>query len=243
MKNYMAFLGKEFLEYRRTYKVFIMVIVFSIIGIISPLMAKMLPDILNNLLTQGMTITLPKPTALDAWNQFFKNTTQMGLIVLVVVFSGILSSERSKGTLINMLTKGLSRTTVILSKYSAMAILWTLSLLVSVLLTLGYSSYLFPNDTVPNLVPSILYIWLFGLFLLGLLLLAGTLTKTNYSALLFTGAIVASTIFISIIPTTHDYNPLTLASANTGLMTNSLTPPILKSCHYNYSNLNNSINR
>ena len=54
MKNYMAFLRKELLEYSRTYKLFIMLIVFSILGITSPLMAKMLPDMLNNLLTQGL---------------------------------------------------------------------------------------------------------------------------------------------------------------------------------------------
>ena len=177
MKNYLAFFRKELLEYTRTYKLFIMLIVFCILGITNPLMAKLLPELINSMLTQGMTITLAEPTALDAWNQFFKNTTQMGLIVLVVIFSGILSSELTKGTIINMLTKGLSRTTVILSKYSAMILVWTVSLLSSFLLTWVYSSYLFPNDSTSNLLPSVLLLWLFGLFLLGFITLAGTLTK------------------------------------------------------------------
>ena len=65
MKNYLAFFRKELLEYTRTYKLFIMLIIFSILGITNPLMAKLLPELLNSMLTQGMPITLAEPTALD----------------------------------------------------------------------------------------------------------------------------------------------------------------------------------
>jgi len=64
-----------------------------------------MPEIVGSLVTDGVVITLPEPTAYDAWAQFFKNATQMGLFVMVILFSGVLSSELSKGTLINLLTK------------------------------------------------------------------------------------------------------------------------------------------
>ena len=57
--------------------------------------------------------------------------------------------------------------------------------------------------------------------------MGGTLTKNNYSTLLFTGVIIAITMFISMIPTTHDYNPLTLTSANAGLMPTIMTTLLL----------------
>src|SRR5690554_2518719 len=126
MRHYIAFLKKEMLESIRTYKLFIMVIVFSLFGVMNPLAAKLTPYLIETLIPEGNMINIPEPTALDSWAQFFKNINQMGLIVTLLIFSGILVNELSKGTLINMLTKGLSRKAVILSKYSSMVIIWTL---------------------------------------------------------------------------------------------------------------------
>lgn len=114
MRNYSAFLKKEILEYTKTYKLLIMLMVFAFFGITNPLMAKLMPEILGSLMEDSITMILPEATAFDAWTQFFKNATQIGLSVMVIIFSSVLSSELSKGTLINMLTKGLSRTAVIL---------------------------------------------------------------------------------------------------------------------------------
>jgi ABC-2 type transport system permease protein len=227
MRNYLVFLKKEVLEYAKTYKLLIMLMVFAVFGITNPLMAKLLPEILGSLMTDGIIMALPEATAYDAWTQFFKNATQMGLIVMVILFSGILSSELSTGTLINMLTKGLSRTAVILSKYTCMVLVWTISIALCFGLTYGYTVYLFPAGETANLLFSTFCLWLFGLFLLAILLLAATLTKSNYGCLLITGAVVVACMLVNIIPTTHRYNPISLAVDNLGLITNSIEVPSL----------------
>jgi len=155
VKGYFAFLKKEFFEYTKTYKLFIMLMIFIIFGITNPLIAKLMPEIVGSLVTDGVVITLPEPTAYDAWAQFFKNATQMGLFVMVILFSGVLSSELSKGTLINLLTKGLSRTAVILSKYTCMVSVWTISISLCFGLTYGYTAYLFPQGETSNLLFSV----------------------------------------------------------------------------------------
>lgn len=222
MRNYIAFFKKELLENIRTYKLLIMLIVFLIFGIMSPLFAKITPELLMSLMPEGMSITLGDPSAFDSWAQFFKNITQMGLIVMVIVFSGVLSTEISKGTLINMLTKGLSRKTVILSKYTCMVLIWTASIIISFLVTLGYTVYLFPSDDVSNLLFSVFCLWLFGVFLLALLLFSATLVKSNYECLLITGMTVVVCFIISIIPDAYKYNPVSLASKNMDLLTNTI---------------------
>ncbi|MGF7143848.1 ABC-2 type transport system permease protein [Anaerotaenia torta] len=222
MRNYYAFLKKEILEYAKTYKLLIMLIVFAVFGITNPLMAKLLPDILGSLMTDGITMTLPEATAFDAWTQFFKNATQMGLIVMVILFSPVLSSELSKGTLINMLTKGLSRTAVILSKYTGMVLIWTASIALCFGLTYGYTVYLFPAGETVNLLFSVFCLWLFGVFLLAILLFCAALTKSNYGCLLGTGAAVVVCMLVNIIPVAHRYNPISLATDNLGLITNSI---------------------
>ena len=222
MKNFFIFLKKELVEYAKTYKLFIMLIVFTIFGITNALMAKLLPEILGSLVTDGFAITIPEPTALDSWAQFFKNATQMGLIVTVIVFSGILSSELSRGTLINMLTKGLSRHAVILSKYIAMLLIWTVSLLVCFVLTLGYTIYLFPEGDTANLAFSVFCLWLFGMFLLAIVLFASTLTRKNYGCLLLTGAGASACMLLNLFPAAHDYNPVSLATDNMGILAGTI---------------------
>ncbi len=222
MKNYLAFFKKEFIEYAKTYKLFIMLIIFIVFGITNPLMAKLLPEILSNLITDGITLSLPEATAFDSWTQFFKNATQMGLMVMVILFSNVLSSELSKGTLINLLTKGLSRTAVILAKYTCMVLVWTISLSLCFGLTYGYTLYLFPKGEAVNLIFSTFCLWLFGNLLLAILLLSAVLTKSNYGCLLITGGSAVIGIVLNIIPAAHKYNPISLTTDNLALLTNTV---------------------
>jgi len=222
MKGYLAFLKKEIFEYTKTYKLLIMLMVFTVFGITNPLIAKLLPEILRSLITDSVIITLPEPTAYDAWTQFFKNATQMGMIVMAILFSGVLSSELSKGTLINLLTKGLSRTAVILSKYTCMVLVWTTSIALCFGLTYGYTVYLFPKDETSNLLFSVFCLWLFGLFLLAALLFSAALAKSNYGCLLITGVVVVVCMIMNVIPAMHRYNPISLSTDNMGLIMNSI---------------------
>lgn len=230
MSHYIAFIRKELLESIRTYKLLIMLLVFFAFGVMNPLIAKLTPDLLNALMSEGISITLAEPSAFDSWTQFFKNITQMGVIVMVIVFSGLLGTELSKGTLINMLTKGLSRAAVILSKYTCMVLIWTASVVISFLVTWGYTVYLFPGDKVVNLLFSVFCIWLFGVFLSALLLFAATLTKSNYGCLLITGAGVVICTLCNIIPDAYKYNPLSLAANNMNLITNTMAVSSLYDC-------------
>lgn len=224
MKGYYAFLKKELLESIRTYKLLLLIAVFFIVGMLSPLTAKLMPELLSSFLPEGMTLTIAEPTALDAWMQFFKNTSQMGLILIVILFSGILGTELTRGTLINMLTKGLSRHAVILSKLTAMILLWTVSYTTAFIATWGYTAYLFPDDVLPHLGLSVFCLWLFGTFLMTLLLFAATLAKSSYGALIFTAAVAALLAIVNIAPLAQKYNPLILALNNTALLTNAIRP-------------------
>lgn len=224
MKGYTAFVRKEFMEQRRTYKLLIMLIVFILFGMMSPLLAKIMPDIFASMSIQGMTINIPAPTYLDAYAQFFKNVTQMGVIVLLLVFSGSMSHDLSKGTLTGILAKGLSRSSVVLSKYTASLTLWTLSLALSAGVSYGYTLYLFGSHTAANLILSLLCLWLFGAFLLAVTILTGTLFKGGYSGLLATAAVLALLLILGSLPGSSVWNPVTLVSFNTGLLDGSVSP-------------------
>ncbi|WP_234120793.1 ABC transporter permease [Clostridium hydrogenum] len=235
MKNYIAFLKKELLESVRTYKFFIIIAVFFAFGMMSPLAAKLMPKLISYANQDGMKISMPEPAAIDSWKQFFKNISGMGLIVAALIFSGVLANELSKGTLINMLTKGLNRSTVILSKFTAMIIIWTISYTLAFAMAFIYTAYLFKNHEMHNLFFSIFCLWLFGVFLLAVILLGGVLVKSSYGSLFITGIALAILMFLNAFPKLQKYNPFSLTAYNAALLTKSvkvseLYYPIFISC-------------
>lgn len=227
MTHFIAFLKKEILESIRTYKLFIMLTVFVLFGVMNPLAAKLTPLIIETLIPDGSLIPIPEPIALDSWAQFFKNINQMGLLVTIIIFSGILVTEFSKGTLINILTKGLSRKAVILSKYVSMILIWIVSIIASFIVTWAYTVYMFPAGEVNNLFFSVFCLWLYGSFLLSLLVFSSTLTNTNYGSLIIVGITVVICMLLNIIPNFQKYNPISLSTKNMELLTAALSPNYL----------------
>ena len=127
MKSYLAFLRKEILEIVRNGKLIIFGVIFFVFGITNPMIAKLTPwlyELLEEDFAQiGIAIPQVVPTAIDSWVQFFKNIP-MALIVFVVLFSNMLTKEYSAGTLILVLTKGIERYKVLLSKFTVSSVFW-----------------------------------------------------------------------------------------------------------------------
>jgi ABC-2 type transport system permease protein len=224
MKGYVAFIKKEFMEQLRTYRFLILFAVFFLFGLMSPLTAKLLPDILSGIEMQGVVITIPEASAMDAYGQFFKNMTQMGVIIILLTFGGIISNELTRGTLINILAKGLGRHTVILSKYTAALVLWTGALAFAGGVNQGYTIYLFDTSGVKNILFSLFCLWLFGALLLALLILSGILAEGSFGGLILTAAVLALLLLLNIFPQLKKLNPIYLTSHNVDFLKGSLQP-------------------
>lgn len=229
MKAYLAFARKEMIEYFRTYKLLIMGLVFLLFGMMNPVLAKFTPEIIK---AAGLDLQLPEPTALDSWAQFFKNVGQMGMVVMVVIFSGVMANEFSKGTLINILTKGLKRSTVILSKFTVASIIWTLAYLFCFTVTYFYTLVFWEMTGLHQVFWTFFSPWLYGEFLIALLILGGVLFKNVIGSLLLVGGLTVLMTILSIFPQFHDFNPMTLSSDNMSLLMglkelSSFTPALI----------------
>lgn len=224
MRAFVAFTKKEFTENLRTYKLMIMTVVFLIFGVMNPLFAKFTPEILEAAGLDASALGLGEPAALDSFAQFFKNVGQLGLLVLVIVFSGIMGNELSKGTLINMLTKGMRRSTVILSKFATATIVWTLSYLLCLAVTYAYTAYYFTIENMSNEFLTFSSMWLFGVLLVAIVIFGGVLFKNTFGSLLLTCGIVAAMMIINIAPVLQKYNPISLSSFNMQLITAQKVP-------------------
>ncbi len=179
MKSMIVFMTKEILEQVRTYKTLILMTVLLLVGISSPILAKMMPEIIGSM-DIGIEIKIPTPTYRDAFAQFFESVTQIVIIVIILVFSGVVSLEKTKGTVVLMLTKKLSRTSLLLSKFIAMVILWTVGYLLSIGAFLFYTFYLFLDVQLDGVALALFCLWLFAIVILAITLLASTLATNNY---------------------------------------------------------------
>ncbi|MEG0277515.1 MAG: ABC transporter permease subunit [Coprobacillus sp.] len=224
MKSYLAFTSKEILESIRSYKAFILIIVFLILGFMSPITAKLTPEIMKNFMPAGMSIEVATPTVIDSWMQFFKNVPQIGMIVIVIVLSSMISGEINKGTLINVLTKGLSRKNVILAKFTCATLTWTICYYVAFLVVYLYNFLFWTDTSVSHFFFSVSCVWVFGIFLISTLMLGGVLFKSSYGSLLLTVGFMIIMMFINMLQTIAQYNPLQLMSVNMALLTNTMVP-------------------
>jgi len=212
MNGFSAFLSKELLQALRSMRFLIVVAAFLILGLMNAPLAKFTPQILELAGVGEMLEGLipPTPVAFDAWAQFFSNIAQMGILAILLLCGPMLSWEKSKGTLVLPLTKGLGRMSVVLIKFIVMTLLWTLGLLVASLVSWGCTLVLFPGETVEYLALGIFLLWLLGVFLLALVPLSSVLFRGSMSGLILPGAVLFIFLIALAFPNLISWNPLLL---------------------------------
>lgn len=214
MKAMMAFFKKEIREGVRSGKFLILGILFLIFGIMNPAIAKLTPwmlEIFSDSLA-GMQITEVTVDALTSWTQFFKNIP-IALIVFVLMFSGTFTKEYQSGTLILILTKGLSRYKVVAAKAAVMLLTWTACYWLCFAVTYGYNAYFWDNSIAEGLMPAAVHWWLFGVWTIALIVLFSTLGKTNTVVLLGTGGSILGCYLLGMFPKPGKYVPTALMNS------------------------------
>ncbi|WP_426350292.1 ABC transporter permease subunit [Alloiococcus sp. CFN-8] len=234
MKQYFAFIHKEYLELYRGGKLFILMALAVLQGIMNPALAKLTPLLFEmlgeELAEQGMIIQEVTVTALTSWSQFYKNLS-IAIIIPAIFFAGIMASEYQRGTLINLLTKGLERWKVIAAKLSFMIIAWTIYFFIFFILTYSYTGFYWDNSIIYNILPAALGIYLFGIMLMSLVMLGAVITTSATSSLLFSGGVFIIMYIISALPKIGNFMPMELLSmeliAQNGISFDSYGLPLI----------------
>jgi ABC-2 type transport system permease protein len=223
MSNLFTFTKKELYEQIKTFKGVAVAAVLLVFGMTSPLLAKLMPEIFKSA-DLGVALQIPDPTYLDAYAQFFKNIGEMGLIVIMLVYAGAVVSETTRGTATLMLTKRLSHSAFVISKFLSAAIVWTASYAGSAALCTVYTIYLFPEGKPSNLLFSLFCMWLFGVITLAAALFASAVFKSYILSAVGTFAVWGLLLVTSALPKIKDYTPAFLSSDNLKLL-NGACPP------------------
>lgn len=216
MRALVAFFKKECLDLWRTGKLYILGIMFCLFGIMNPAIAKLTPlllDLLSDSLSEsGMTVTAVSVDAITSWTQFFKNIP-MALIAFACMFGNIFTKEYESGTLLLVLTKGMSRYKVYISKVAVQMLFWTIGYWLCFGITYGYNAFYWDNSVAVGLMPAVIGYWVFGIWVISLLSLLSVLSKSYIGVLLGTGAVVFLCYLFSAIPAVRPYLPTAMTDA------------------------------
>ncbi len=212
---------KEYLEAARTGKLMILILLFVLFGIMNPAIAKLTPWMMemfaNTMTESGLIVTNVPVDAMTSWAQFFKNIP-IALIAFVLILSDIFTKEYKSGTLLLVLTKGLSRYKVVLAKTVLLLSFWTVGYGICFAITYGYNAYFWDNGIANNLFFSATIWWLFGVWVICLVVLFSSLLQSNTGVSLCTGGTVLLAYLLSIIPKVKSYSPTILMNANSLLI-------------------------
>lgn len=217
MRSLISFVKKEVIEQIRTGKLVIMGILCVLFGIMNPAIALLTPWLLEtfaeSMQSSGLVVTATTVTALDSWMQFYKNVPML-LIAFVLFESNIFTKEYETGTLVLSLTKGLKRYKVVTAKTLILYVLWTIGYWMSFGITYVYNAYYWDNSIAKNLMFSVGCWWIFGLWVISLMVLFSVMANSNAGVLVSTGGVVLVAYLISMVPKLGECLPTMLASSN-----------------------------
>lgn len=224
--NFLIVLRKELLEQWRTYKLLIVAAVLVVFGLISPLLAKLTPELLKAVpnLPPELALVIPAPTLADAVAQYVKNMSQFGILLALLMSMGSVAQEKERGTAAMMLTRPVSRETFLLAKFTALALIFAASLVLAALGCWYYTLLLFQAlDWIPFLALNGLMLVVF-LDYIAMTLLCSTLARSQAAAagLAFCGLVLLGGL--GALPRIGDYLPGRLFSWGTALLIGKADP-------------------
>ena len=223
MSAFTAFIKKEFLGLFRSGKAVILLLISVLFGIMNPAIAKLTPwmmeSMADSMAETGLVVTAVEVDAMTSWTQFYKNAP-MALIVFLLMFAGILTSEYQSGTLIGMVTKGISRWKILAAKKIMVLIVWTVFFWLMYGITFGYNQYFWDQSKIEHPLFAAGCFYILGVWLVSLIFLSSVLARTNTAVLGMTGGVFLISSLLGMYHGISKYLPTELLGV-TNVLTKS----------------------
>lgn len=181
MSGFQPMLRKELLEFFSTWRVWLLWGTFSLFALIDPLLAKYTPQILQSVL--GDLVALPPTTYQDAYLQWFKDLSQLLMLIVLAITAGSLAGEFSSGTLQLPLTKPLGRPAVLLAKFSAILGTAAIAASVGTAIVFALTRAIWADAKLGPLVAGGAVWFVLALVLVALTILASSMLSSTIAAL------------------------------------------------------------
>lgn len=176
---------------------------------ISPVLAKYTPQLLSTIpdMPPEFAELIPEPHLQDAIVQYVKNTTQFGVLLVILLFMGSVAGEKERGTAAMLISKPVHRTTFLLSKWVMGLVAILMGLILAGTAGWAYTTVLFEAPSITNFLILNILIAVFFTVYLSLTLLASTLARSQSAAALWSFAGLVFLLIWGAIPRLNEYAP------------------------------------
>lgn len=213
MNLFWAAFIKEIREQWRTYRLLVTLIVLSLFGLLSPLLAYFTPQILAAIPGgEALGDLIPPPTVVDAIGQYIKNLSQFAILFAILLPMGSVSGEKERGTAALVLSKPLPRGAFVLAKAAAFGLVFALSLLIAGLAGYYYTGLLFEFLPFDRWLAMNGLLWLYAMVYVGLTLLFSTISRSQALAAGLSFAVLLGLSVVGISRTIAVYLPAQLVT-------------------------------
>jgi ABC-2 type transport system permease protein len=225
MRGYRVFVWKELREAWATRRLLVVGVVFLLVGLGSPVLAKDLPDLVKGS-AGNVRVIVPTPTTKDAIDQLLKNLGTFGPFAAILLAMGAIAGEKERGTAALALTKPLTRTAFLTAKLTGLLFTLSVGIVLAGLGAYTYTAALFTAPSVGGFVAccalALLAISVYGAFTL----LGSTLVRSALPAAgIGLGVLVALGI-VSAIPNLARFTPSGLTTPAETLALGRLPPDV-----------------
>ena len=182
MSGFGILLRKELMESWRTRRLPVLAVMFLVIGILSPLTARYLNEILDLALGDQLPMILPDPTAAMALEQLQKNMGQLGALAAIALAMGSVSGELDRGTAAMVLAQPVGRPAFLAAKLLAIAIVLGVVTLLACVVAWLYTAILFEPLPIGGWLAMAALSWLALVTWASLTFLASAVTGSTMAA-------------------------------------------------------------
>jgi ABC-2 type transport system permease protein len=175
----LVLLSKELREQWRTMRMLVVGAVFLAFGILSPLTARYMPELIRSLGgSQFAGVVIAPPSLADAVAQFVKNVGSTAGLAAVLLAMGSVASEKERGTAAFVLSRPAGRDAFILAKLIAVGTTLLVSMALAGLAAYIYTTMLFEAPSAMGWLVMCALLWLTQLALAAVTILASTLSTS-----------------------------------------------------------------
>jgi len=224
--GYREMLVKELLEAWRTRRLIVMALLFLALGIMAPVVTKLLPDIIRAFGPTGFEVDIGTPGIADVVAQLLKNLIQFGALAAILLSMGSVATERERGTAAFVLSKPVTRAAFLWAKVVALALVFAIAIGLATVGAWVYTLLLFNRPPILGWIELGAVAWLSTMVYASITFLGSVVMRSSLGAagVGFLGLIVLS--LLSIVPNLSPWLPAGLQGVATSLALRESSPDL-----------------
>lgn len=218
----------EVLRLLRTGRVWIVVGVYALFGVLGPLSARYLPELIERF-GGGVEVQVPDPTPLDGMGQFFSNAGQLGLLAVLTVAAGALAFDARPEWAAFLRTRVRSMWRLVLPRVAGSTAAGVVGLAVGTAIAAVLTWALIGGLPVGDLVLGGLFGALYMVFAVTVVAVAASISRQAVTTVLLSVGLLVMLPVLQAVPAIEPWLPSKLLGATTALLADVPVSEVLKS--------------